>query len=73
MTINAEIDRVEMSKSGNAKVYLKAVIVDAENESIIYSDASALFISKAVPASDKFIKPLDACISEAANAGIALA
>lgn len=43
--VDASIDRVEQSKSGKSKVFMKGIVRDAENESIIYTEAEALFIA----------------------------
>lgn len=50
MIINAAVDRVELSRNGSQKVYIKGGIVDAADASVIYTEATALFVTKDVPA-----------------------
>jgi acyl-coenzyme A thioesterase PaaI-like protein len=49
--VQATIDRVETSKSGSHKVFLSGAVVAADDPSVVFTQGSALFIAKPVPAS----------------------
>jgi acyl-coenzyme A thioesterase PaaI-like protein len=64
VVVNCAITEVTLSKSGSKKIIIKGTVSDAEDSSKVYSDATALFISKDVPTSHK----LAAAVAESVNA-----
>ncbi len=49
VVVHANIERTETSRSGSKKVFIAGKVVDAANEAIAYTEATALFICKALP------------------------
>ena len=67
--VKATIDRIEESSaSGSKKVFLVGSVVDAHDQSTVYTDAQALFIVKAVPSSNKLVESVHAAMDAHASA-----
>jgi acyl-coenzyme A thioesterase PaaI-like protein len=55
LTLEASIDRVDVSRSGAKKVFFKGVLRSRDSDTV-YSEATALFVVKHVPSSDDLHK-----------------
>lgn len=71
--VEGAIARVETSKSGSKKVTLVGRVVDAASPAVVYTEATALFISKDIPASSKMVASLQETYGTAAAAAEAAA
>jgi acyl-coenzyme A thioesterase PaaI-like protein len=52
LVIEARIDRIETGLTGSRKVHFSGTLRDRDDQSILYTEASALFVVKTVPSSD---------------------
>jgi acyl-coenzyme A thioesterase PaaI-like protein len=56
LVLEAHVDRVETGRSGSRKVYFAGTLRDRDVPSIVYTEATALFIVKSVASSDSLHK-----------------